>query len=99
FIRIDRETLGDRERVAELTDGFINYGRSIRGVEVSTQLRELADGNWKVTFRSVGNVDVSELASRFGGGGHRNAAGCVVDGTPDAIEADLTQALIEMLDE
>ena len=99
FIRIDRDTLGDSDRTAELTDGFINYGRSIRGVEVSTQLRERQDGRWKVSFRSSGRVDVSRLASRFGGGGHKNAAGCVVEGAPDEIERELSEALTDLLDQ
>jgi len=99
FIRIDRDTIGETDRLAELTDGFINYGRSIRGVEVSTQLREREDESWKVSFRSVGNIDVSRLASAFGGGGHDNAAGCVIEGNPDDIERDLTRALTDILDE
>lgn len=99
FIEIDREILGETERAAELTDGFINYGRSIRGVEVSTQLREREDGGWKVSFRSKGAVDVSRLASRFGGGGHHNAAGCVMEGPPAEIRSSLTRELTDILDD
>lgn len=98
FIRIPRSIVEGVDRPGELTDGFINYGRSIRGVEVSTQLRELEDSGWKVTFRSRGNVDVSELAERFGGGGHHNAAGCQIDAQPDDIEASLEDALVDLLD-
>ncbi len=67
----------------ELTDGFINYPRSIRGVEVALFFREIEPGLFKVGFRSKGSVDVSALAARFGGGGHHNAAGCTI---PGAIE-------------
>lgn len=65
---------------AELTDGFINYPRSVRGVEVAIFFRELSERSFKVGFRSKGLVDVSRLAEGFGGGGHHNAAGCIVDG-------------------
>lgn len=65
---------------AELTDGFINYPRSVRGVEVAIFFRQLDDRSFKVGFRSKGAVDVSRLAAGFGGGGHHNAAGCVVAG-------------------
>lgn len=99
FIRIDRETLGETDRAAELTDGFINYGRSIRGVEVSTRLRELEDGTWKVSFRSKGRVDVAELARRFGGGGHANAAGFRSEAPADEICEQLSRALTELLDD
>lgn len=70
---------------SELTDGFVNYPRSIRGVEVALFFREINSGLVKVGFRSKGNVDVSALAAAFGGGGHHNAAGCTVAGTVDAV--------------
>lgn len=97
FLRIESDMLEDSESASELTDGFINYGRSIRGVEVSTQLREREDGRWKVSFRSKGEVDVSLLAQRFGGGGHHNAAACVIDAEPETIEEELTEALVDIL--
>lgn len=97
FLRIDRQMVEGLDRVGELTDGFINYGRSIDGVEVSIQLRELEGGRWQVSFRSKGEVDVSTLAAELGGGGHANAAGCRVDGRPEAIETRLTEAVRELL--
>ncbi|MFZ3207999.1 MAG: bifunctional oligoribonuclease/PAP phosphatase NrnA [Geobacteraceae bacterium] len=69
----------------ELTDGFVNYPRSIRGVEVAVFFRELEPGLFKVGFRSKGKIDVSALAAAFGGGGHRNAAGCTVAGLIDDV--------------
>jgi phosphoesterase RecJ-like protein len=99
FIRIDQSMIHESERIAELTDGFINYGRSIRGVEVSTQLRERPDGQWKVSFRSKDRVDVSKLAAEAGGGGHQNAAACVMEGPPERIRERLEERLEEILDE
>jgi phosphoesterase RecJ-like protein len=70
---------------SELTDGFVNYPRSIRGVEVALFFREVNPGLVKVGFRSKGKVDVSALAAAFGGGGHHNAAGCTIPGTVDGV--------------
>jgi phosphoesterase RecJ-like protein len=70
---------------AELTDGFVNYPRSIRGVEVALFFREVNPGLVKVGFRSKGKVDVSALAAVFGGGGHHNAAGCTITGSLDEV--------------
>ena len=67
-------------------DGFINYPRSIRGVEVAVQLREVDDHTYRVSFRSKGVVDVSKIATQFGGGGHPNAAGCEVSGNLDEVK-------------
>lgn len=61
------------------TDEFINFPRSIKGVEVAVFFKEMDDTRKRVnvSFRSSGKVDVNVLASRFGGGGHAQAAGCV----------------------
>lgn len=71
-------------------DGIINIGRAIEGVEISALFRMQSEGEIKVSFRSKGKVDVGALCARFGGGGHRNAAGCTIKGedlakTRDAI--------------
>jgi bifunctional oligoribonuclease and PAP phosphatase NrnA len=66
---------------AEDTDRFINYPRSIRGVQVALFFREISEGLFKVGFRSKGKVDVAAVSAHFGGGGHHNAAGCTVSGS------------------
>ncbi|MBQ8681769.1 MAG: bifunctional oligoribonuclease/PAP phosphatase NrnA [Bacilli bacterium] len=60
-------------------EGIVNTGRNIEGVEISIFLREDVDGTYKVSLRSNDNVNVSEVAEAFGGGGHDRAAGCVID--------------------
>ncbi len=73
----------------ELTDGFINFARGIRGVEVAAQFSEPAPGTsdpWNVSFRSRGKVNVARVAARFGGGGHHNAAGAAVQGTQEEVQ-------------
>ena len=63
------------------TDEFINFPRSIEGVEVAIFFKEDAsfEGRVNISFRSKGKYDVNLLASRFGGGGHPKASGCVID--------------------
>ena len=60
---------------ADNTESFVNFARSIRGVEVGVFLREDEPNVFKISIRSRGSVDVSEVAARFEGGGHKNAAG------------------------
>lgn len=68
-------------------DGFINFGRSIQGVEVAMRFRELEKNLYKVSMRSRGNIDASKISNEFGGGGHRNAAGFNFKGTyADAVK-------------
>lgn len=79
---------------AELTDGFVNYPRSIRGVEVAIFFRQLEQNRVKVGFRSKGKVNVAAFSAVMGGGGHHNAAGCTVDGTLDEVKAKV-YAIVE----
>ncbi|MBA2661382.1 MAG: DHH family phosphoesterase [Bradymonadaceae bacterium] len=97
FLRVEQSMFDDAGGTSEMTDGFINYARSIRGVEVATQLREAGPDTWRISFRSRGKVDVSSLAAKFGGGGHHNAAGCEMHGTWAEVQQRLSEALVELL--
>ncbi len=79
---------------AELTDGFVNYPRSIRGVEVAIFFRQLEEKKFKVGFRSKGKVNVAAFSAALGGGGHHNAAGCTVEGTLEDVKAQV-YAIVE----
>lgn len=62
------------------TDGCINKVLDVDEVIISISIAEVGENSYKVSFRSKGDVDVSICASRFGGGGHKNAAGCRING-------------------
>lgn len=61
-------------------DGIVENGRDVEGVEVSIFLRETEKGI-KISLRSKNYVNVSEVATMFGGGGHIRAAGCTIQGS------------------
>ena len=89
-------TSNDMERTgadAEDCEGVVNYLISIAGVESAVFLREVPDVNqFRLSIRSKGKVDVARIAEHFGGGGHRSASGCTLDGPLDvATERILTQ--------
>jgi len=65
---------------SEDTDNFINFIRSVKGVEVAILFRQIGAEEFKISLRSKGRVDLSGLAQYFGGGGHKNAAGGKVRG-------------------
>mgnify|MGYP001817621346 CR=1 FL=1 len=77
----------------EEADGLIDLVRLAEESDVACLLRELDDGHFKGSLRSRGRVDVSEIAARFGGGGHHNAAGFVAEGTPQSIMAAIAGAI------
>lgn len=61
-------------------DGIIDQLRLTDGVEVAIFLYETGPQEYKVSMRSQYLVDVSRIASFFGGGGHVKAAGCTMNG-------------------
>jgi phosphoesterase RecJ-like protein len=75
------------------SEGLIDHLRSIAGVEAAALLREREDGSCKVSLRSRGEVDVERVARHHGGGGHRNAAGFALTGSP----AELRSAVVSDL--
>lgn len=81
----------------DLTDGFVNYPRSIQGVEVAILFRQVSDLVFKVGFRSKGKVNVSRLAVSLGGGGHHNAAGCTVIGSIQEVKQTVFSAIEQAL--
>jgi phosphoesterase RecJ-like protein len=86
-VTVTRDMYAKTGADADLTDGFVNYPRSIKGVEVAIFFRQVDERRYKVGFRSKGKVNVAEFAASLGGGGHHNAAGCTVDGTLEEIKA------------
>ena len=60
---------------SEDTEGIIEEVSSIQGVEVGSLFEFMPDGGLRVSLRSKGKVDVNSIASSFGGGGHKAAAG------------------------
>ena len=55
-------------------EGLVDLGRNISGVEASIFMRECPDA-YRISLRSNGIVDVNKIARKFGGGGHKMAAG------------------------
>lgn len=62
-------------------DGIVNQLRNIKGIDCAVFMYETGSMEYKVSMRSNECVDVSKVASYFGGGGHVRAAGCTMKGT------------------
>ena len=73
----EMERFGAREEDCE---GLVNYALSIGDVQVAIFFRELLDARWRVSLRSKGEINVATVAEYFGGGGHKCASGCSLDG-------------------
>ncbi len=78
---------------AEETEGLVNRARGLEGVLAAALIREGEGGEVRCSLRSKGTVDVRTVAARHGGGGHRNAAGCRIAGTLDAVRPRIAAEL------
>ncbi len=86
----------------EDADGLINYAKRIQDVRVAVMIQEMPAENgvsqnhrrhYHVSLRSDGTIDVAAIATRFGGGGHANAAGFSVISTLPELKANLMQLM------
>ena len=78
---VTQQDMDRAHATAEDCEGVVNHLISIAGVESSVFFRELpGKDQFRLNIRSKGRVDVSSVAETFGGGGHRTASGCTVEG-------------------
>ena len=84
----------EQTRAAEEdADGFVNYPLAVGEVEATALFKETAPGVYRTSLRSKGDVNVAKIAEQFGGGGHRNAAGCTLKGTSSELEQKMVPLL------
>ena len=80
-MRVDHAMTAAAGGTYEDTEGLINLPLTVREIRASAFLKELGPAEFRVSLRSKGAIDVAAVARQFGGGGHKNAAGCTVPGT------------------
>lgn len=79
-------------------DGIVNQLRITKGVETAIFLYESAPNEYKVSMRSKRIVDVSDIAVKFGGGGHARAAGVTMTGEPEDILQTILKEIPDIKD-
>lgn len=90
------EALKETGACEEDYDGLVNLGRNIRGVETALLFRHSSRGI-KVNLRSNEYVDVAEIASNFGGGGHQRASGFTIEGSlKDIMKKTIKQVMLKI---
>lgn len=75
FMHVSEQMLEESGATMEDVEGFIDFPRSLRSVKVAVLIKETSSGHVAVSMRAKGQCDVAEVAKKFTGGGHRNAAG------------------------
>lgn len=97
YIIVPLDYLGKGETDGSITEGFVDYPLSIDGVEVAVSLLEFKKGQYKISLRSKGKVNVNAVAAKFGGGGHVLASGCMLIGELEEVIEKVTYAVYQNL--
>lgn len=79
------------------TEGIVNHPLSIEGVVIVAFFRQITKATYRVSLRSKDDYDVGSLAQRFGGGGHKNAAGFSLQGSLKEVQEKAISAMERLL--
>ncbi len=90
---VTRDMAEDNYSLEEFTDGFVEFIKEMDGIEIAMLIRQIEDNKYKISMRSKGNGDVSEICSIFGGGGHKKAAGCYINGDLNEVKKKLLEVI------
>jgi len=80
------------------TDGLINQPLSVKDIQAVVFFRLLEGHQYRVSMRSKGSVDIGAIAKAYGGGGHKNAAGCTAVGALDALRRTFVEQIERAID-
>jgi phosphoesterase RecJ-like protein len=81
----------------EDADGLINIPLSVKDIQLVAFFKEIAPNDYRISLRSKGDVDVNRIANVFGGGGHKNAAGCSLNGAYPDVRRKIVDELTRVL--
>jgi phosphoesterase RecJ-like protein len=95
FMRQTLEMADEAGSTVGDNNGFVNMPLVAREVVASVYMREVRPNAYRVSLRSKGNLNVARIAENFDGGGHKNAAGCRVEGNWDTLENEIVSAIVE----
>ena len=77
------------------TEGLINFPLTVKEIRAVAFFKESGPGDWRISMRSKGDVNVNAIAREFGGGGHTNASGCGATGGLEHLVPLFEQKLVD----
>ena len=86
IVYLDHDMAREAGGTYEDTEGLINLPLTVKEIEAVVFFKQTEGEQYRVSLRSKGDIDVGGVAKSFGGGGHKNAAGCTVSGAIDALQ-------------
>lgn len=86
IVYLDHEMARAAGGTYEDTEGLINLPLTVKEIQAVVFFKQIEGDDYRVSMRSKGDIDIGSVAKGFGGGGHKNAAGCTVSGPIDGLQ-------------
>jgi phosphoesterase RecJ-like protein len=84
-LQVDHEMARAAGGTYDDADGLINEPLTVKEIQAVVFFKHVDGDEYRVSMRSKGTIDIGAVAKTFGGGGHKNAAGCTAIGRIDAL--------------
>ena len=98
IVYLDHEMARASGGTYEDTEGLINLPLTVKEIQAVVFFKEQEGDTYRVSMRSKGEIDIGAIAKEFGGGGHKNAAGCTVTGPIDALQKSFVEKIERAID-
>ena len=99
IVFVDEQLVRDCGGTYEDTEGLINLPLTVKEILAVVFFKESGPGDWRVSLRSKGDIDVNAIAKEFGGGGHKNASGCSARGELPALKTLFEQKISRAIEQ
>jgi phosphoesterase RecJ-like protein len=98
-LSVDKQLTQDCGGTYEDTEGLINLPLTVKEILAVVFFKEIGPGDWRVSMRSKGDININAIAKEFGGGGHKNASGCSAQGELAALQAVFERKIAQAIEQ
>jgi bifunctional oligoribonuclease and PAP phosphatase NrnA len=98
IVYLDREMARAAGGTYEDTEGLVNLPLTVKEIQAVVFFKQEEGDEYRVSLRSKGEIDIGAVAKEYGGGGHKNAAGCTVTGAIDELRRIFIEKLERAID-
>ena len=98
IVYLDHEMARRAGGTDEDTEGIINLPLTVKEIQAVVFFKQTDDDQYRVSMRSKGDIDIGSIAKEFGGGGHKNAAGCTAIGPLDTLQKMFIEKIEQAID-
>jgi phosphoesterase RecJ-like protein len=98
IVYLDHEMARAAGGTYEDTEGLINLPLTVKEIQAVVFFKQVEGEQYRVSMRSKGDIDIGAVSKEFGGGGHKNAAGCTVTGPIDGLQKTFVEKIERAID-